>query len=79
MPSSLARLLIRRTRVNPALNRVPRLDDNRGNLMAGAKAEICDLTPRDIQICERVGAELAVRGVAFAGLDIIGDYLTEGA
>ena len=70
-------LLIEGRAVNPALNRVPRLDDNRGNLMAGAKAELCDLTPRDIQICERVGAELAVRGVAFAGLDIIGDYLTE--
>ena len=70
-------LLIDGRVVSPALNRVPRLDDNRGNLMAGARAEVCDLTSRDIRICERVGAELAVRGVAFAGLDIIGDYLTE--
>ena len=70
-------LLIDGVAVNPALNRVPRGDDNRGNLMAGATAEVCDLTPRDIEICERVGSELAVRGVAFAGLDIIGDYLTE--
>ena len=70
-------LLIDGRPISPALNRVPRTDDNRGNLMAGARAEVRDLTPRDIQICERVGAELAVRGVAFAGLDIIGDYLTE--
>lgn len=70
-------LLIDGRAVSPALNRVPRGDDNRGNLMAGAQAEVCDLTPRDIEICERVGAELAVRGVAFAGLDIIGEYLTE--
>ena len=70
-------LLIDGRAVSPALNRVPRLDDNRGNLMAGARAEVCSLTPRDIEICERVGAELAVRGVAFAGLDIIGDCLTE--
>ena len=70
-------LLIDGRAVSPALNRVPRGDDNRGNLMAGARAEVCELTPRDIQICERVGAELAVRGVAFAGIDIIGDYLTE--
>ena len=70
-------LLIDGRAVSPALNRVPRGDDNRGNLMAGGRAEACELTPRDIQICERVGAELAVRGVAFAGLDIIGDYLTE--
>lgn len=70
-------LLIDGRPVSPALNRVPRTDDNRGNLMAGARAETCDLTARDRQICERVGAELAVRGVAFAGVDIIGDYLTE--
>ena len=70
-------LLIDGRPLSPALNRVPRTDDNRGNLMAGARAETCDLTPRDREICERVGAELAVRGVAFAGLDIIGDYLTE--
>ncbi len=70
-------LLIDGRPVSPALNRVPRLDDNRGNLMAGAQAEVCELTPRDIEICERVGGELAVRGVAFAGLDIIGDCLTE--
>ncbi len=70
-------LLIDGRALSPALNRVPRGDDNRGNLMAGARAELCELTPRDLQICERVGAELAVRGVAFAGLDIIGDYLTE--
>ncbi len=70
-------LLIDGRAVNPALNRVPRGDDNRGNLVAGARAEVCELTPRDIEICERVGAELAVRDVAFAGIDIIGDYLTE--
>ena len=70
-------LLIDGRAVSPALNRVPRGDDNRGNLMAGARAEVVELTKRDLRICERVGAELAVRGVAFAGIDIIGDYLTE--
>ncbi|WP_446830876.1 glutathione synthase [Candidatus Foliamicus sp.] len=70
-------LLIDGRAVNPALNRIPRGDDNRGNLMAGARAEARELTARDIEICERVGAELAVRGVAFAGIDVIGDYLTE--
>ena len=70
-------LLIDGRAVSPALNRVPRGDENRANLMAGARAEVCELTRRDKEICERVGAELAVRGVAFAGIDIIGDYLTE--
>ena len=43
----------------------------------GASAEIRELTDRDRQICAQVGPELSRRGVLFAGLDVIGDYLTE--
>jgi glutathione synthase len=60
-----------------ALARVPHADDNRGNLVMGATAEIRDLTDRDRWICAQVGPELKKRGVFFAGLDVIGDYLTE--
>lgn len=60
-----------------ALARIPDADDNRGNLVMGAKAEIRELTDRDRWICEQVGPELSRRGVLFAGLDVIGDYLTE--
>jgi len=60
-----------------ALARIPDADDNRGNLVMGASAEIRELTDRDRWICEQVGPELRRRGVLFAGLDIIGDYLTE--
>lgn len=60
-----------------ALARIPDADDNRGNLVMGASAEIRELTDRDRWICERVGPELSRRGVLFAGLDVIGDYLTE--
>ena len=35
------------------------------------------LNERDHWICEQVGPELRRRGVLFAGLDVIGDYLTE--
>ena len=60
-----------------ALARVPDATDNRGNLVMGATGEIRELTDRDRWICEQVGPELSRRGVMFAGLDVIGDYLTE--
>ena len=60
-----------------ALARVPGPDDNRGNLVMGASAEIRELSDRDRWICAQVGPELRRRGVLFAGLDVIGDYLTE--
>ena len=60
-----------------ALARIPPPDDNRGNLAVGATAEGRDLTDRDLWICDKVGPILRDRGILFAGLDIIGDYLTE--
>jgi glutathione synthase len=60
-----------------ALARIPHAADNRGNLAMGARAEVRELTDRDRWICEQVGPELRRRGVIFAGLDVIGDYLTE--
>jgi len=63
--------------VSRVLARVPAADDNRGNLVAGAQPEVRELTDRDRWICARVGPVLKERGVLFAGLDVIGDYLTE--
>ncbi len=63
--------------VSHALARIPPADDNRGNLVMGAQPELRELTERDRWICAEVGPELQKRGVIFAGLDVIGDYLTE--
>ena len=60
-----------------ALARIPPPDDNRGNLAVGATAEGRELTDRDRWICQKVGPILREKGILFAGLDIIGDYLTE--
>ena len=60
-----------------ALARIPPEDDNRGNLVIGARAEGRQLSTRDREICARVGPVLSERGVIFAGIDVIGDYLTE--
>ena len=60
-----------------ALARVPQGDEWRGNLAVGAKGVVQPLTLRDAWIAERVGKYLKEAGLYFAGLDIIGDYLTE--
>ncbi len=60
-----------------ALARIPAQGELRGNLAAGGRGEGRRLTPRDREICARVGPSLAGRGLLFAGLDVIGDYLTE--
>jgi glutathione synthase len=59
------------------LARIPPPDDHRGNLVMGAQPEVRPLTARDRWICDEVAPVLRERGVIFAGLDVIGDYLTE--
>ena len=60
-----------------ALARIPSADDNRGNLVMGATAKGQPLSAADERICGIVGPKLREAGVVFAGLDVIGDYLTE--
>jgi glutathione synthase len=60
-----------------ALARIPDADDFRGNLARGGTGKGVPLTKRDFWICEQVSAELQNRGILFAGLDVIGEYLTE--
>ncbi len=70
-------LLIDGEAIPYALARIPSADDNRGNLVMGAVGEGRKLTERDEWICAEVGPVLRERGVIFAGIDVIGDYLTE--
>ncbi len=60
-----------------ALARIPAPGETRGNLAAGGRGEGVPLSARDRWIAEQVGPELRRRGVLFAGLDVIGDWLTE--
>jgi glutathione synthase len=60
-----------------ALVRIPPADDHRGNLATGARAEVRPLTDRDFWICEQIGPVLRERGLSFAGIDVIGDFMTE--
>jgi glutathione synthase len=70
-------LLIDGEPIGHVLARIPGPDDPRGNLVMGAKGEGRDLSERDRWLCAQVGPTLRERGVVFAGLDVIGDYLTE--
>ena len=60
-----------------AINRVPAQGEARSNMHVGGRPEKTALTPRDKEICARIGPELKRRGLIFAGIDVIGDYLTE--
>ncbi len=60
-----------------ALARIPAAGESRGNLAAGGRAEGRELTERDWWITQQVGPTLKAKGLVFAGIDVIGDYLTE--
>jgi glutathione synthase len=60
-----------------AINRVPKKGETRSNLHVGGTARPTKLTARDEEICARLRPELKKRGLIFAGIDVIGDYITE--
>jgi glutathione synthase len=59
------------------LARIPPEGDIRGNLAVGGTGVVQPLSERDLWIAKQVGPILKEKGILFAGLDIIGDYLTE--
>ncbi|MBA4709883.1 glutathione synthase [Aquitalea aquatica] len=63
--------------VDYCLARIPAAGETRGNLAAGGRGEARPLSARDREIAEAVGPELKKRGILLAGLDVIGNYLTE--
>ncbi|QUS37616.1 glutathione synthase [Tardiphaga alba] len=60
-----------------AVNRVPAEDDLRSNMVRGGAAKSTELSPREREICERVGPALRERGLLFVGIDVIDGNLTE--
>lgn len=60
-----------------AINRIPAKGETRSNMHVGGRAEAVEMSERDQEICDRIGPVLAERGLIFAGIDVIGDYLTE--
>ena len=60
-----------------ALLRIPAADDARANLHVGGRAELSGLTAREREICDRLGPVMREKGVILAGIDVLGDFLTE--
>jgi len=59
------------------LARIPLKTDNRGNLVAGAQPKTQALSENDKRICNLIGPKLQASGIFFAGIDVIGNFLTE--
>lgn len=59
------------------LARIPQGSEIRGNLAVGGKGVAQPVSARDREIALGVGRLLAQRGILFAGLDVIGECLTE--
>lgn len=57
--------------------RVPRDDENRGNIHVGGNCVKAEVTARDREICRMLRPRLERDGLYFVGLDIIGKYMTE--
>ena len=60
-----------------ALARIPKPGETRGNLAVGGQGQGIPLSEQDRWIALQVAPALKERGILFAGLDVIGDYLTE--
>jgi glutathione synthase len=71
------RIILVDGQVAGAINRVPAEGEARSNMHVGGTPTPTELTPRDLEICARLGPELEARGLIFTGIDVIGPYLTE--
>ncbi len=60
-----------------AVLRVPHDSDARANFHAGGTAQHADITEREREICAAIGPTLREMGIVFAGIDVIGAWLTE--
>ena len=59
------------------LARIPQKGNFKGNLAAGGKGTAMDISDFQRKLGEEIGEYLIKMGINFAGIDIIGEYLTE--
>ena len=70
-------LLVNGEPVPYALARVPQNGEFRGNLAQGGKGLGIPLSEKDRWICGEIKTSLVENGILFAGIDVIGSFLTE--
>ncbi len=71
------RIILIDGKVEGVSGRIPAAGEIRANFRVGGSAAKAELTPRQQEICDKVGAYCREHGLLFVGLDVIGDYLTE--
>lgn len=71
------RVLILNGKILGQHNRIAAPEDHRSNTSAGGMSHPATLTVPERRMCEQVGAALRTQGIYFAGLDLIGGYITE--
>ncbi len=59
------------------VKRMPQGNEIRSNIHVGGKCIKTKLSKRDIEICNTIKEELIDNGLFFAGIDVIGNFLTE--
>ena len=70
-------LLVNGEPVPYALARIPKEGEFRGNLALGGSGRGVPLSDKDRWICGEIKTSLLENGILFAGIDVIGSYLTE--
>ena len=60
-----------------ALARIPQGGSFKGNLAAGGIGEARELSDDQVRVSTEIGKLLSEEGILFAGIDMIGNYLTE--
>jgi len=60
-----------------AVKRMPQGNEIRSNIHVGGKCVKTTLSKRDLQICMLIKGQLIENGLFFAGIDVIGNFLTE--
>ena len=60
-----------------AMYRVPKAGEFRANVRRGATVKACELSKRDLEICETLKPALIKDGLYFTSIDVIGNYLIE--
>ena len=60
-----------------ALARIPQGGSFKGNLAAGGIGEARELSDDQVRVSREIGKLLSEEGIVFAGIDMIGNYLTE--
>ncbi len=71
------RIILLEGRPIGAVLRIPRHGEFRANFHVGGAPARSEITERDREICAEIAPDLREHGILFAGIDVIGDFLTE--